>query len=183
MTHGVLPEGVAFQGARLKDGRYRFTYSESFNDRRLAERTADLLRHAFKALADSGLRVGRRLTRDGGSFTIKGTVTSETLGNMLAGEFIGWSSLGAMRLRDLLAQAVVVGAGGVSSGGKRRGLDRPNAADRKRAAESMALPDLPPGFHAEFVEVGGGVGDLSQIDEDKVPEKFLAQKAQAGRKP
>lgn len=137
MTHGVLPEGAAFQATRLKDGRYRFIYSESFRDRALVERTADMLRHAFKALADSGLRISHRLTRGGGSFTIKGAVPPETLGNMLTGEFIGWSTLGAMRLRDLLAQAVVTGAGGVSSAGKRRGLDKPSAGDRRRSTEHL----------------------------------------------
>jgi len=120
-TFGVLPPGITFKADKLKDGRYRFVYSETFHDRALVERTADMLRHAAGAAAKAaGVHIAHRLTRKGGIFTVKGTVAPERIGDLMVGEFMAWSTVGSMRLRDVFMTYAAGGAGGLSAKQQRR---------------------------------------------------------------
>lgn len=187
---GVLPDTVAFSTKRLKDGRYRFAYSESFRDAVLVKRTFAQMKHAVALMKRMGLSVTVR----GRTLTLRGVAASEHIGNMMVGEFLCWSTLGAARLRDLIAGYAVAGGGqtpGMSTKELKR-IVRDGTARRRETSAALsamelrrlaAVPAFPPGFEAEFdtVPVNLGVGDL--IGKDMMPEKFLAQMPEAERKP
>lgn len=140
MVEGVLPDTVAFSTRRLKDGRYRFTYNESFRDATLVKRTFAQMKHAVALLK----RMGYSATVRGSTLTFRGIAASEHVGNMMVGEFLCWSTLGTMRLRDLIISYAVAGGGapGISTaklkrlvrkGSGRTGKPRPPQTEIREA--------------------------------------------------
>lgn len=105
----VIPSRISLTAKELTRGRIRFCYREYFAQKtysaegqrytvnELIERTLLIAREKFP----SGL-VLRRLKA---GLEVSGIVERKMFGDMMTGEFLGWSSLGQARLVDLLIGA------------------------------------------------------------------------------
>lgn len=89
-------------------GKCNFKYRETFPDEKLVARTAVMLQAAANAGA---LPPNVHFQRSGPkALELKGkNVARKDVGNMLFGEFLMWSTIGDMTLRDLVGVSVRLG--------------------------------------------------------------------------
>jgi len=91
----VLPTGVRFSLTR-NEHEATFNYEEDFDDVALVARTVDMIAHVLP----EGLAV--ELTNEGKTARIHGTCDYSIIAEMIANEFMHWSRIGEMKLRDIL---------------------------------------------------------------------------------
>lgn len=100
-----FPSVVSLRAFEDAEGKMNFSYIERFTQEKYgATLREDMLARTFSvvsvALKTSELPVVvERNGADG--IEIRGTIDRADLGNMLVGEFFGWSTIGEMSLRDL----------------------------------------------------------------------------------
>jgi hypothetical protein len=97
----VLPHTVDLRIARKGD-RAKFSYEETFPVKKIVKTTFDLIKDAIPG-------VDAKITKSGRGIRLSGTVDYRTLGNMMTGEFLIWSTIGDMTLRDMFIRSWVAG--------------------------------------------------------------------------
>lgn len=100
----LLPDRAAFRIERLASGddrTVRWNYEETFHDRDVVARTVALVRERLP----DGLKIGT--SKDGRTVRMSGVSDYRTVASMITGEFIGWSALADMTLRDLIGMVFV----------------------------------------------------------------------------
>lgn len=106
MMRMLLPSSATFTCAEDKRGRWRFRYEERFPPtRQSAEALTNMILAAAGNFESLGLRV-KRLGRYG--VRVSGTgLNRQIVGGFVAAEFMAWSRLGDLCMRDLLGAAAM----------------------------------------------------------------------------
>ena len=94
-----LPDKLEIQVTKTTDGRYELEYKETFNevDRKAFETSIEIARAAYGH---------RDVVVSGNTITLGRVGTAEEIGDILAGEFLFWSTLGNATLRQLITAAM-----------------------------------------------------------------------------
>lgn len=98
----VLPNTVRLHVVR-KGRKATFVYEETCGNARLVKRTVDI------ANACSPADLGIKYTAQGKILRAEGCVDYSVLANFMTGEFLMWSTIGEMKLRDVLVSSFVRG--------------------------------------------------------------------------
>lgn len=96
----LLPEKVTLTTSRVSGKRFRFHYTESF-----LPRHTHILLATVKHMEPGFKSVGIKATVRGSTIHLKGIVPREVVGNAVMGEFLAWSSLGDITVRQLFIGA------------------------------------------------------------------------------
>ena len=104
----ILPDAVKLRMTR-KGMKTTFVYEETFRSRRLVEATHTILVNITKALMP-WCKV--TMSKDGKTIRLGGTCDYHTFAGFVTGEFIMWTPMADMKLRDMLLAPVVRAGGG-----------------------------------------------------------------------
>ena len=108
----ILPDTCRFSVVR-RGRKMVFHYEETFRglvrgrgsvkSLRRVEAVADALRVAV----DPRVKVTHSIRRSVVTFRMAGTVSREVVGDMLAGEFMAWSSIAQLQLKDIIVAGIL----------------------------------------------------------------------------
>jgi hypothetical protein len=93
----VLPHTVDLKIVRKGD-KAKFSYEETFSVKKVVKSTFDLIQGAIPGVV-------AKIVKSGRGIRLSGTVDYRTLGNMMTGEFLIWSTIGDMTLRDMFIRS------------------------------------------------------------------------------
>ena len=107
----ILPDKVKLDAYVRSDGKVHFVYEETFSQdvygdttrEDLLQRTLAIVNHAIAAMDVSCCVIQNTLS-------ISGVVERDRFGNMMISEFMGWGTIGEMKMRDVLISAFVAGS-------------------------------------------------------------------------
>ena len=85
----------------------KFSYIETFRKSRISERAVRRTVALIKQSVGGRFRVTCKERKTEWVIGFHGTADRTTIGNMMCGEFLVWSTAGNMRLRDLILGATV----------------------------------------------------------------------------
>ena len=115
LVKAVLPDELRFRAVR-HGKKMTLHYEEVFRhlisgrgseaSRRKVANLADTLRRHV----DPRLKITHSIKRGVVYFRLSGTVETTIIGNMLAGEFLAWTSIADLKLRDLIIAGVLYNA-------------------------------------------------------------------------
>lgn len=99
----VLPDAASFKIVR-RGGKSTSVYTERFNDRTIARRTYNL---ASRAMGHNKAHKVS-ISKDGRSLTVKSTAPFSDIADMIVTEFLAWSSISTLTVRDLMGVNAVM---------------------------------------------------------------------------
>lgn len=103
-----LPCAVKLEAREGEDGRFEIFYAEQFSKESYGGvPRQELLDNTLKAAKTLFNKLGCEVDLRGDWFEVRGTIARETLGNMMAMEFFGWSDIGQRSLIDILISSAV----------------------------------------------------------------------------
>lgn len=151
MSKFIYPETVTLEvRPAKKKGLLRVYYREAFPQHpELVKQTVRVMREIAHALP-RGLRIKSGKTW----LVLHGTVTRETIGDMMVGEFMPWSSLGSVPLRRLFESAL----GGAIVSHRAEGLQRQPGLPVDEPAKLDETPGERSNGHTPGLDLPGHVG-------------------------
>lgn len=98
----AFPQRGELKFHEMQGNRVSFEYTEWFSSKRLIIKTYKLVSNIFKAYKSNGLDVKIDVDSKAEFITVSGIVPRRVFGDLFTGEFLYWSSIGDIKLKELV---------------------------------------------------------------------------------